>query len=322
MFNGGLVVGWTANDVPDQAGKTCLITGANSGLGFASAQVLAARGARVIMACRNAARGQRAVDALVEQQRSAQVELLILDLASLASIHEAAERFLAGHDHLDILINNAGLMAIPSMRTADGFEMQLGTNHLGHFALTGLLLPALVAARASRVVTVTSGMHRYGRIDFDDPFFEKRRYSRWAAYNASKLANLLFTFELVRRLERARTEAIVVAAHPGYAATALQGKGPALSESRLARLEGLLLRLLNATVAQSAAAGAWPSLRAATDPAARAGDVFGPSGAGEARGPAVRVDVSRRARDFEAGRQLWALSERLTGVTYQVAGPA
>lgn len=309
--------GWTADDVPDQSGKTCLVTGANSGLGFASAQLLAARGARVIMACRNVARGQRAVEVLLAQQRSAQVELLLLDLASLASIREAAGRFLAGHDRLDILIDNAGLMAIPSMRTADGFEMQMGTNHLGHFALTGLLLPALLAARGSRVVTVTSLMHRGGRIDFDDPFFEKRAYAKWAAYSASKLANLLFTFELGRWLERARADTIAVAAHPGYAATALQGKGPALSG---ARLEGLVMRVGNAILAQSAAAGAWPSLRAATDPTARAGDVFGPRGVGQARGRAVRVDVSRGARDPEAGRQLWALSERLTGITYEVAG--
>jgi NAD(P)-dependent dehydrogenase (short-subunit alcohol dehydrogenase family) len=312
--------GWTANDVPDQSGKTCLVTGANSGLGFASAQVLAARGARVIMACRNAERGHRAIDALLAKQPSAKIELLLLDLASLASIRDAVGQFLDRHDRLDILINNAGLMAIPSMRTADGFEMQLGTNHLGHFALTGLLLPKLLTTRGSRVVVVTSAMHRLGRIDFDDPFFEKRPYSRWAAYNASKLANLLFTFELVRRLERARAETIAVAAHPGYAATALQGRAAALSPSWQVRLEGFLLRLGNATVAQSAAAGAWPSLRAATDPAARAGDVFGPSGLGGSRGPAVCVDVSRQARDAEAGRQLWALSERLTGVTYPVVG--
>jgi NAD(P)-dependent dehydrogenase (short-subunit alcohol dehydrogenase family) len=305
--------GWTADNVPDQSGKTCLVTGANSGLGFACAGVLVGRGARVVLACRNSERGRRALDAVRAEHPGSEIELLSLDLANLARIRDAADRFRDAHDRLDILVNNAGLMALPQLRTADGFEMQFGTNHFGHFALTGLLLPALLGTPGSRVVTVSSLMHRRGRIDFDDPFFDRHPYSKWAAYGRSKLANLLFTFELDRRLRRHRARTIALAAHPGYAATELQGKGPRMGGWRMA---SLLMRLGNASVAQSAAAGAWPLLRAATDPQAQGGEFFGPGGLGESRGPAVRVEAIADARDPGIAERLWTLSEQLTGITF------
>jgi NAD(P)-dependent dehydrogenase (short-subunit alcohol dehydrogenase family) len=310
--------GWTARDVPDQAGKFHLVTGANSGLGFASARVLAGRGASVLLACRDLEKGRRAIAAIRAETPAADVRLIRLDLASLASTRAAAAEVLATCTRLDVLMNNAGVMAVPFARTADGFEMQFGTNHLGHFALTAHLLPLLEAAPGSRIVTVSSAMHWRGRLAADDPFFEHRRYSPWEAYSQSKLANLLFTFELDRRLRAAGVPILALAAHPGYAATELQGRGPALSGSKV---RAGIMRAANALFAQSADAGAWPQLRAATDPAARSGDYFGPDRLGGMYGPARLARSAPQARDEVAASALWALSVRFTGVAPDLLNP-
>jgi NAD(P)-dependent dehydrogenase (short-subunit alcohol dehydrogenase family) len=303
--------GWTADDVPDQTGKIHLVTGANCGLGFASARVLARRGARVLLACRDAEKGRRAIAAIRAETPGADVALVSLDLASLASIRAASDEVRATTSRLDVLMNNAGLMAVPFARTADGFEMQFGTNHLGHFALTARLLPLLEAAPGSRIVTVSSAMHRRGRLVLDDLFFERRPYGAWEAYSQSKLANLLFTFELDRRLRATGVPVLALAAHPGYAATELQGRGPALAGSRLwARV----MRASNALLAQSADAGAWSQLRAATDPAARGGDYLGPGGLGGMYGRARLARPAPQASDPVVSSGLWEVSAALTGV--------
>ncbi len=305
--------GWTADDVPPQKGRVAIVTGANSGLGFETAKVLAARGARVVLACRSPARAEGALASLRAAYAGAEVEAAALDLADLASVRAFARQIRSKYESVDLLVNNAGLMAVPAARTADGFEMQFGTNHLGHFALTGALLGGLERAAGGRVVNVSSSMHRAGRMNFDDLMFEARRYDRWGAYSQSKLANLLFTSELARRLAAKGSPIVAVAAHPGYSATNLQGKGAELGGPKA---EGFAMRIGNALVAQSAAAGAWPQLRAATDPAARPNDYYGPGGLFEARGPAVKVGMSAAARDAEAARRLWQASARLTGEDY------
>jgi len=298
---------WTAGDIPDQTGRTALVTGANSGLGFATSAALAGKGARVLMACRSPERAEAALERLRTRVPGAAVELVALDLASLASVHQAADDAAARTARLDLLVCNAGVMAVPRGHTADGFETQLGTNHLGHFALTGRLLPLLLAAPAPRVVVVSSGAHRAGRITFDDLMGE-RSYGRWKAYGQSKLANLLFVLELAHRATAAGLPLVAAAAHPGYAATGLQsGQG--------ARLLERLMQVGNAVLAQSAEAGALPSLYAATATDVRSGDYYGPSLA-ELRGAPKKVGRSAAARDDAVARQLWQESERLTGVTY------
>ncbi|MFO8074292.1 MAG: oxidoreductase [Polyangia bacterium] len=308
---------WTPEDIPDQRGRVALVTGANSGLGYHTALELARRGARVVLACRDAERGKAALERLREEIPGAEIELELLDLADLGSVRSAAERFFESHGKLDLLINNAGVMALPRRSTADGFEMQFGTNHLGHFALAGLLLPRLAASREARVVTVSSLMHRRGRIRFDDLNWE-REYSKWGAYCQSKLANLLFAFELQRRLEASRLPISSLASHPGYADTALQAAGAEMSGSRF---EAGFMRLGGRLLGQSAAAGAWPSLRAATDPGARGGEYFGPSRLLETSGPPRRARCSKRALDERDARRLWDLSRELTGVSYDDLAP-
>jgi NAD(P)-dependent dehydrogenase (short-subunit alcohol dehydrogenase family) len=301
---------WSAADVPELTGRTAVVTGANSGLGLETARVLARRGAHVILACRDPARAEAAVAAITREPIAGRLEPMRLDLASLESVRSFAKAVRDAHPALALLVNNAGVMAIPRRTTADGFEMQLGTNHLGHFALTGLLLPSLLAAPGGRVVTVSSSAHRIGRMDFDDLQGE-RRYGPWRAYAQSKLANLLFAFELQRRLAAAGAQAISVAAHPGYAATELQFAGPRMTGSAwMARIMALGNRLF----AQDAAAGALPTLHAATAPEVRGGDFIGPDGIGEARGHPKRVTASARARDAASAARLWEVSERLTGV--------
>ena len=265
------------------------------------------RGARVLLACRDPGRGGAALDRVRHEVPGAEVELVRLDLASLASVRDAAADVAGRLDRLDLLVDNAGVMAVPRSLTADGFERQLGTNHLGHFALTGLVLPLLLAASAPRVVVVSSGAHRAGRIAFDDLQGE-RSYRRWGAYAQSKLANLLFAHELGRR--SAATPLLVAAAHPGYAATELQrGQGSPLLEAAM--------RVGNLLVAQSDAAGAWPSLYAATMPDVRRGDYWGPALA-EVRGTPKRVGRSAAAMDDAVAQRLWEVSEQLTGVTYDL----
>ncbi len=296
---------WTAEAIPEQSGRVALVTGANSGLGFHTSLELARRGARVLMACRNPGRAEAALQRLRAFAPQASAELLSLDLASLTSVESAAAEVGRQTASLDLLVDNAGVMAPPRTLTADGFELQLGTNHLGHFALTGRLLPLLLAAREPRVVVVASAAHRFGRIDFDDLMGE-RSYRRWQAYAQSKLANLLFARELDRRT--AGTALLVAAAHPGYASTSLQvGHG--------STVQGAILRAGNALLAQSDAQGALPSLYAATMPDVQAGDYWGPQLA-ELRGSPKRVPRSKAAQDDVAARRLWQVSERLTGVTY------
>ena len=306
---------WSASDVPDQTGKTFVITGSNSGIGYEAALVLAQRGAEVILACRSQEKGQRALEQLRASAPGAKAKLMKLDLASLASVRAFADQVKSEHGRIDALLNNAGIMAIPRATTADGFEMQLGTNHLGHFALTGLLFGRLLETDGARVVSVASQAHRMGRIDFAD-LMRERRYEKWSAYGQSKLANLLFTFELQRRIERKWPEAPPVAAiacHPGYSATELQGKGPELENSKLG---ALIMKVGNGILAQSAAMGALPTLRAATDPQAKSGDYYGPAGIGEIAGPPVKVGCTAAARDPEVAKQLWEKSVELTKVDF------
>ena len=306
---------WSAELVPDQSGRVALVTGGNSGIGLEAARVLAARGARVLLGCRDASKAEQAL-AELRSDGAASIEILPLDLASLASVRECAAGFLAKHEKLDLLINNAGIMAVPKDRTREGFELQLGTNHLGHFALTGLLLERVVATPGARVVTISSTAHRMGSLDFDDLQWE-RGYGRWRAYARSKLANLLFTFELQRRLERSGAEAISVAAHPGMSATNLGRRAPGSQAAWLDRV----LRPITSLFAQSATMGALPTLRAAVDPDVLGGEYYGPSGLGETGGPPVRVRSSSASRDETAARRLWVVSEQLTGVGYEPLEP-
>jgi NAD(P)-dependent dehydrogenase (short-subunit alcohol dehydrogenase family) len=290
------------------------VTGANSGLGLATARALARARARVVLACRNLDKGEAAVREIEAAVSQPQLELEQLDLSSLDSVRAFAERFRAGHDGLDLLINNAGVMATPRRRTSDGFELQLGTNHLGHFALTGLLIGAMEGRGDPRVVTLSSQAHRTGRIAFDNLGGE-RHYFRWRAYGQSKLANLLFALELDRRLRAAGSGVKSMAAHPGYAATNLQQAGPP-------SIDALFMRVTNAVLAQSAEMGALPELYAATAPGLESGTYVGPDGIGEQRGHPKRVSPSRAARDEEVARRLWEVSEELTGVRFGLAPSA
>lgn len=309
-----MTAAWSIEDVPDQAGKTFVITGSNSGIGYEAAAVLARKGAEVILGCRSAEKGEAAIASIRKAHPAANVKLMSLDLASLASIRAFAKRFASEHGRLDALINNAGLMAIPYAKTADGFEMQLGTNHLGHFALTGLLFGRLLESAPARVINLSSQAHRMGRIRFDDLMSEKR-YDKWAAYGQSKLANLLFTHELQRRLEAkyGTPPVLALSAHPGYSATELQGKGATMGGSRF---EAFVMRIGNDIVAQSAAMGALPTLRAAVDPDVKGGEYFGPGGFMEVSGPPKIVGCAAAAKDPETMRRLWEESVRLTGVDF------
>jgi NAD(P)-dependent dehydrogenase (short-subunit alcohol dehydrogenase family) len=304
---------WTTADMPDLTGRTAVVTGANSGIGLPTALALAQHGAEVTLAVRSPAKGDEAVQRILAAAPHARVTVQALDLADLTSVRGFAESWSAAHpDGLDLLVNNAGVMAIPRRQTADGFEMQLGTNHLGHFALTGLLLPALVARPRSRVVTVSSGAHRLGRIDIDD-LMGTRSYNAWRAYGQSKLANLLFTLELQRRLDLAGVPILAVAAHPGYAATNLQAVGPQMSG------RGWLagpIDLANRYLAQSAEMGALPTLFAATAPGLPGAAYVGPDGFMEQRGHPRLVGRSKAAMDTAMAGRLWAVSEDLTGVRY------
>ena len=306
---------WTEADVPAQRGRTAVITGANTGLGFETARVLAARGAQVVLACRDLGQAKEAAVRIISGSPApagvvpADLHAVRLDLASLASVREAAEEIGAAYGPVDLLINNAGVMMTPFRRTADGFELQLGVNHLGHFALTGLLLGRMLGREGSRVVTVSSNGHKSGRIDFDD-LQSQRRYRRMAAYYQSKLANLMFTYELQRRLAAAQAQTQALAAHPGKARTELIRYLPAWM-----RWEDLVIEQ---PLGQSAAMGALATLRAAADPAARGGEYYGPGGRGELKGYPRLVASTERARDVEAQQRLWQESERLTGVSYPV----
>src|SRR5215217_189955 len=291
--------GWTSADLPPQHGRIIVVTGANGGIGLPTAQALAAAGAHVVLAVRDVARGEAAAESI-----TGDCEVRQLDLADLASVRAFAESW---RGELDVLINNAGVMRTPERRTADGFELQIGTNHLGHFALTNLLLPHLT----DRIVTVASGAHRGGSISLEDLNWQRRTYRRWAAYQQSKLANLLFTLELQRRLSEVGSAVRALAAHPGYAATNLQFR----SENRL---EDRLLTIGNRLFAQTDEAGAWPTLFAASQDLPGASYV-GPDSIGEHRGHPTLVGRSAEASDVEIAKRLWTLSEELTGVKFPLA---
>jgi NAD(P)-dependent dehydrogenase (short-subunit alcohol dehydrogenase family) len=303
---------WVKQTIPTQNGKTAVITGANSGIGFEAAKILARQGAHVVLAVRDEVKGGKAAREIRSAAPQADLEVMALDLANLAAVRGFAAKFMAGHARLDMLINNAGVMAIPQRATADGFEMQFGTNHLGHFALTGLLLPVVLKTPKARVVTVSSNMHKFGRIDFDNLQGE-RGYSKWGSYSQSKLANLLFAYELQRRLAAAGASAISVAAHPGYAATNLQAVGPDMDDSKIQKMS---MSLLNRVVAQSAEMGALPTVYATAAPDVHGGDYVGPSGIVEQRGWPKTTTSSGPSRDEAAAVRLWTLSEQLTGVAY------
>jgi len=305
---------WTPDRIPAQDGRTAVVTGADGGLGRVIARELARAGARVVMASRDPAAASAAVAAIKAAAPSATLVVAKLDLADLGSVREFSQNFLATSEGLDLLINNAGVMAVPHQRTADGFELQLGVNHLGHFALTGLMLPALRERPGARVVTITSLLHKLGRIRFDD-LQGDRRYGRWAAYNQSKLANLMFALELDRRLKAARLPLISVAAHPGYSATPLWLRAtPWYVRTPL--------RLMNPLIAQSGERGALPALYAATVPELPGGSYIGPDGPGESRGHPTLVRPRRQAQSGEAAARLWGVSEQLTAVTYDLPGEA
>ena len=271
---------WTERDISEQPGKLAVVTGANSGIGYEAARSLAAKGAHVVLAVRSMHKGQDAAETIRRAVPTATVEVMALDLSDLSSVRAFAEQFARQHTTLPLLINNAGVMALPYRRTADGFEMQFGTNHLGHFAVTGLLLPLLLAARGARVVNVSSSAHQFGTIDFDN-LDGRKSYRPWMAYGQSKLANLLFTYELQRRFRDAGADAIAVGCHPGYATTNLQTAGPRMSGSRIG---AAVMELNNRLVGQSAADGALPTLYAATAPDVRGGDYIGPLGLLHMRG--------------------------------------
>ncbi|MEU2393141.1 oxidoreductase [Streptomyces sp. NPDC007369] len=307
---------WSARNIPDQSGRTAVVTGANSGIGYAAARELARRGAEVVLACRSAARGHAAAVRLRSEVPGAEVEFAPLDLADLGSVREFADGYARRRPALDLLVNNAGVMALPYGRTADGFETQFGVNHLGHFALTGLLLPRLLdAAPGARIVTVSSGLHALGDIDHED-LGSEHGYRRWIAYGRSKTANLLFTHELARRLAAAGSAIVAASAHPGYAATNLHAgaarQAGAGADGR--RPMARLMELGNAVIAQPAAAGALPTLYAATAPGVRPDDFFGPRLGW--RGAPVRSWRAKWTLDDASARRLWTASEKLTSVSY------
>lgn len=301
---------WTIEDIPDLSGKIAIVTGANSGLGYDTALALARKKATVIMACRNIVKGQDAANYIRMEVPYARLDLIPLDLGNLASVRAFAEMVRAKYDRLDMLINNAGIMMIPRSVTVDGFETQFGVNHLGHFALTGRLLEMLIATPQSRVVTVTSTAHALGRINLMDLQGEES-YSRSKAYAQSKLANLLFAFELQGRLSAAKFDTLSLSAHPGYAATNLQHTSSATSH---ARVESFLYSIANRFVAQSSEMGALPQLYAATSPDVRGGGFYGPRWS--TWGHPVERTASSRAYDARMAGLLWQVSEDLTGIMY------
>ncbi len=302
---------WTAAQMPSQSGKTILVTGANSGIGYQAALELARHGGRVFLGCRNAVKGEAAAERIQRVVPDAQVESVTLDVASLASVRDVATAFVGQGIALDVLINNAGVMALTNRElTVDGFERQFGTNHLGHFALTGLLLPALKRSSAARVVTVASLAHRNGRMVWDD-LQSERKYVPWDAYNSSKLANILFAKELDRRARSQGLSLLSIPVHPGISRTNIFENGPGTSD-----LKARLVRILGPVLTQDDAMGALPTEYAATAPGVEGGAYIGPSGFGEFRGYPKVVTPKAQALDPEAGAQLWKVSEQLTDVHY------
>ena len=307
---------WTVELMPKQNGRVAIVTGANSGVGYETALALAAKGAYVVLACRNLDKAQVAAHAIQQQVPSAKIDVMPLDLSSLASVHTFAREFMVHHNRLDMLINNAGVMAIPRQASADGYEMQFAVNHLGHFALTGLLLEMLLQTSDSRIVNVSSGASFYGSINFDDLQHEKS-YSRYQAYGQSKLANLLFTFELQRQFDQIDTSTMALSAHPGYARTNLQQNAAQQSD---APVEGWFYRLIEPVLSQSAAMGALPTLYAATTPDIEKGGFYGPHFL-HMRGYPTLIRGCAKAYDATAAKRLWQISEDLTHIKYDFLQP-
>jgi NAD(P)-dependent dehydrogenase (short-subunit alcohol dehydrogenase family) len=300
---------WTFADIPDQTGRTAIVTGANAGIGLETARMLALKGASVVLACRNLEKGGAAVESVRSAQPRGSATLAALDLSDLDSVAAFAATFAASHERLDLLVANAGVMVPPFGRTKQGFELQLGTNHLGHFALVGHLLPLVLRTAGSRIVVVTSSAQNFGRIDRDDLNWERRPYRPWAAYSQSKLANQLFALELHRRLAAAGSRVRVMTAHPGFTATDLQRTSPAA-------------RLFSPIFGMKPVDGALPTLRAATDPAAASGSYWGPNGLFGLRGPPTLARISAGAQDPSIAAWLWDESVKLTGVAFGLAPDA
>jgi NAD(P)-dependent dehydrogenase (short-subunit alcohol dehydrogenase family) len=306
---------FTASDIPDLTGRTYLVTGANSGLGLVTATELSRHGGRVLMAGRNPAKLGAAM-ATVRAAGGPEPEAIVVDLADLGSVRRAAEDVRSRVDVLHVLVNNAGVMAVPFGRTVDGFELQIATNHLGHFALTGLLLPLLPTHDPSadaRVISVSSHAHRIGKVDPDDLCYSTRKYTAWGAYGQSKAANLLFTAELARRAQASGRHLIAAAAHPGYSATNLTASGPAAGKPRIAIA---FTQVMDRIIGQSAQQGALPQLLAATGASVTTNDFYGPARFGESRGHPKLVDRTDHVKDLDLARRLWERSEALTGVSY------
>jgi NAD(P)-dependent dehydrogenase (short-subunit alcohol dehydrogenase family) len=294
---------WTFDDIPDQTGRTAIVTGANTGIGLETARMLALKGAAVVLACRNPEKGKAAIARIEAEKPSGSATLAALDLSDLDSVAAFAEAFAAKHERLDLLINNAGVMVPPLSRTKQGFELQFGTNHLGHFALAGRLLPLVQRTASARVVVVSSTAQSFGHIDFDDLQWESRSYVPFRAYGQSKLANQLFVLELSRRLAAAGSDVRATASHPGWTATDLQ------------RTSGAI-QFFNPIFAMKPADGALPTLRAATDPAAENGSYWGPARFFELSGPPVPARIPGHAQDAAVAKRLWEVSEKLTGVSF------
>jgi len=295
---------WDSNDIPDQKGRIAIVTGSSSGIGYETARVLANKNAEVIMAVRNLQKGNATLDKIKAGYQDADVKVMELDLASLESVRRFAEDFKKNFSRLDLLINNAGVMMPPYSKTADGFELQFGTNHLSHFALTGLLMDLIINTENSRVVNVSSASHKSGKIDFDDLDWEKRTYKKMRAYGDSKIANIYFTYELQRNLEKAGSKTIAVASHPGWTETELQ------------RHVGIV-NFLNRFFSQGIDMGVLPTLYAAIAPDVKGGDYYGPAGWQEMRGYPKKVEPNKLSQDKDIAQKLWRVSEELTGIEYE-----
>lgn len=304
---------WTQQDIPDLTGTVIVITGANSGLGYEAARTLAGKGATLVLAVRTSTKGEQAKAAILQVYPHASLDMITLDVANLRSVRDFAAAFQANYDRLDILINNAGVMAIPRQETADGFEMQLGVNHLGHFALTGLLIDLIVKTPRARIHNVTSSANFFGTINFDD-LMSKKRYSRWGAYGQSKLANVFFTFELQKRLTAAGFDTIANTSHPGLVLTNLQANSVAQSGTGY---EGFLYRMVEPILAQDISMGILPMLYGATAPEAKGGVLYGPR-TFNLRGHPAEARANKQAYDATARTRFWDMSEELTGVTFDI----
>lgn len=303
---------WTTDNIPDLTGKVVIVTGANVGLGFESAKEFGRKGAKTIMACRNPEKGKKALEEIKKEIPYAKIELMQLDLADLKSVHRFVKDFHEKYNRLDVLLNNAGVMFCPYGKTEDGFEMQFGTNHLGHFALTGLLMDSITKTPGSRVVNVSSSGHKMGVMDWNDLMYEKGDYKRMGAYGRSKLANLLFTYELQRRFKKAGVNAISVAAHPGGSRTDLP--------RHLNRVLYGLAWVFITPLTQSAARGALPQLRASVDPKVKGAEYYGPGGFREMKGNPVIVKSNDKSHNLADAKKLWDVSEQLTGITFNIGG--